>query len=64
MGNGAQHGVACAVAVKRYIELNTSPRGLYEHHLDALETDVRGLTDCDHNLNGRPPEKEFEQVFT
>ena len=64
MCNGAQHGVACAAAVEKCIELNTSPRGLYERHPDALKTDVKGLTYCDHDLNGHPPEKEFEQVFT
>ena len=64
MGNGAQHGVACAAAVKKCIELDTSPRDLYEQHLDGLKADIKALTDCDHDLNSHPPEKKFEPVFT
>ena len=64
MGNGAQHGVACAAAAKKCIELDTSPRDLYEQHLDGLKADIKALTDCDHDLNSHPPEKKFEPVFT
>lgn len=48
MGNGAQHGIATAVAADLCIELGTTPRGLYEEHLDELQQRVEQLTACDH----------------
>ncbi len=64
MGNGAQHGVACAVASKLCIELSETPRGLYENHLEELKSQIAELTDCDHDLSSFPPERKFESVPT
>ena len=48
MGNGAQHGIATAVAADLCIKLSTTPRGLYEDHLEDLQRRVEELTACDH----------------
>ncbi len=48
MGNGAQHGIATAVAADLCIKLSTTPRGLYEEHLEELQRRVEELTACDH----------------
>ncbi|MEM7469131.1 MAG: FAD-dependent oxidoreductase [Pseudomonadota bacterium] len=62
MGNGAQHGVAVAAAAFVCRELETTPRGLYENHLEALISKVASLTDCDHDLGTHPPRRKFEPV--
>jgi hypothetical protein len=48
MGNGAQHGIAVAVAAKLCAEHGTTPRGLLERHLEELQQQVEELTACDH----------------
>ncbi|MEM1161504.1 MAG: FAD-dependent oxidoreductase [Pseudomonadota bacterium] len=62
MGNGAQHGVAVAAAASLCIELETTPRGLYQNHLQALKDKVGALTDCDHDLTSHPPERKYIPV--
>lgn len=64
MGNGAQHGVACAVASKMCNDLNETPRGLFTDHLQDLKAQIRELTDCDHDLSSFPPERKFKSVPT
>lgn len=49
MGNGAQHGIAVAVAANLCTKHATTPRGLYEHHLGDLQRAVDELTACDHD---------------
>lgn len=50
MGNGGQHGIAVAAAALLCEKLDTTPRGLYERHLDELKRLVNELTACDHDL--------------
>ncbi|MEM7404982.1 MAG: FAD-dependent oxidoreductase [Pseudomonadota bacterium] len=64
MGNGAQHGVAVAAAASLCKQLQTTPRGLYEHHLDELKALVSDLTSCDHDLSHSPPVRKFKSVIT
>lgn len=59
MGNGAQHGVAVAAAAHLCLALETTPRGLYEAHLDQLKTLVKAETSCDHDLEQNPPRRQF-----
>lgn len=44
MANGAQHGIATAAAAHLCVEHGTTPRGVYEQHLDELRVVVAGLT--------------------
>lgn len=62
MGNGAQHGVAVGVAAHVCHEKNTTPRGLYEHHLQELKEKVGELASCDHDMESHPPQPKFERV--
>jgi hypothetical protein len=48
MGNGGQHGAAVGVAAYLCIKHNTTPRGVYESHLDDLQTMTGQLTGCHH----------------
>lgn len=48
MGNGAQHGIAVAVAANLCSKHGTTPRGLFEQHLGDLQQAVEDLTACDH----------------
>lgn len=48
MGNGAQHGIATAVAADLCIKMSTTPRGLCEDHIEELQRRVEELTACDH----------------
>lgn len=48
MGNGAQHGVATAAAAFLCNEYDTTPRGLYDAHLDELIGLVDRLNGHDH----------------
>lgn len=48
MGNGGQHGAAVGVAASLCVKHGTTPRGLYEEHLDELRTRVGELTGCHH----------------
>lgn len=49
MGNGGQHGVAVAVAAHLCLQHGTTPRGLYEDHLEELQHLTGQLTTCDHD---------------
>jgi hypothetical protein len=49
MGNGAQHGVATAAAAFLCNTYDTTPRGLYDAHLDELITLVARLNGHEHN---------------
>lgn len=62
MGNGAQHGVAVAVAASLCIDLKTTPRGLYMNHLDTLKHKIAELTDCDHSIHDSEPKPLFTPV--
>lgn len=48
MGNGGQHGIAVAVAAHLGLKHGTTPRGLYEEHLEELQHLTEELTTCDH----------------
>jgi hypothetical protein len=48
MGNGGQHGIAVAAAAHLCLEHGTTPRGLYEEHLEELQALTETLTTCDH----------------
>lgn len=48
MGNGGQHGAAVGTAAALCLEHGTTPRGIYEDHLDELQEIVGGLTGCHH----------------
>jgi hypothetical protein len=62
MGNGAQHGVAVAAAALLCAKHGTTPRGLYQSHLDALKALVHTLAAHDHDMTSHPPLKKFEPV--
>ena len=49
MGNGAQHGIATAAAAFLCNTHGTTPRGLYDAHLDELIGLVDGLTGHEHD---------------
>jgi hypothetical protein len=44
MANGAQHAIAAAAAAFLCVEHGSTPRGVYESHLDELRALVAGLT--------------------
>ncbi len=52
MGNGAQHGVATAAAAFLCNEHGTTPRGLYDAHLDELIALVERLSGHEHDPAG------------
>lgn len=62
MGNGAQHGVAVGIAAAMCVAKGTTPRGLYEDHLEGLKTLVHDQTSCDHDIASHPPKPKFERV--
>ncbi|MEM9061919.1 MAG: FAD-dependent oxidoreductase [Pseudomonadota bacterium] len=62
MGNGAQHGVAVAAAAQLCIDLQTTPRGLYQNHLQVLKDKITELTACDHDLTHQPPSRKYIPV--
>jgi hypothetical protein len=62
MGNGAQHGVAVAAAALLCNRYSTTPRGVYENHLEELRGLVEALTGCDHDMVSNPPARKFEPV--
>ena len=49
MGNGAQHGIATAAAAFLCNQYDTTPRGLYDAHLDELVGLVAKLTGHEHD---------------
>lgn len=53
MGNGAQHGIATAAAAFLCNRYDTTPRGLYDKHLDELIGLVAELSGHEHNPAGR-----------
>lgn len=55
MGNGGQHGAAVGAAAVLCVKHSTTPRGVYEDHLEELQELVGGLTGC-HHLNVEPAE--------
>ncbi len=59
MGNGAQHGIATAAAAFLCNEYNTTPRGLYDEHLDELIGLVERLTGHEHSPNGGGGARRF-----
>ncbi len=48
MGNGGQHGIAVAAAAHLCLQHETTPRGLYERHLEELQQLTEALTADDH----------------
>lgn len=56
MGNGGQHGIAVGAAAYLCTTHGTTPRGVYETHLDDLQQIVGGLTGC-HHLHVAPDEQ-------
>lgn len=62
MGNGAQHGVAVGIAAALCLQKGTTPRGLYQQHLDELKTKVHDQTSCDHDIHAHPPKPKFAPV--
>ena len=62
MGNGAQHGVAVALAAHLCLTFEKTPRELYEQHLEALKTLVHKETSCDHDIEHNPPIPQFTPV--
>ncbi|HEY4375889.1 MAG TPA: FAD-dependent oxidoreductase, partial [Acidimicrobiales bacterium] len=48
MGNGGQHGAAVGAAAYLCVKHQTTPRGVYEHHLDDLQAITGRLTGCHH----------------
>ncbi|MEI9997521.1 MAG: FAD-dependent oxidoreductase [Rhizomicrobium sp.] len=62
MGNGAQHGIAVAVAAFLCRKHDTTPRGLYNSHLDELKERVHELAMHDHDMASNPPARKFVPV--
>ena len=62
MGNGAQHGVACATAAFLCNQNNVTPRGLHECRFPELRALVDELTGHDHDLESHPPKRKFVAV--
>ena len=62
MGNGAQHGVAVALAAHLCLTLEKTPRQLYEQHLEELKSLVHEETSCDHDIEHNPPIPQFTPV--
>lgn len=48
MGNGGQHGAAVGVAAFLCQKYSTTPRGLYENHLEELRELATTITGCGH----------------
>jgi hypothetical protein len=48
MGNGGQHGAAVGAAASLCVRHDTTPRGIYESHLDELQQITDELTGCHH----------------
>jgi hypothetical protein len=48
MGNGGQHGIAVGAAAYLCTKHETTPRGVYEHHLADLQEITGRLTGCEH----------------
>lgn len=46
MGNGGQHAIATAVASYLCTKHDTTPRGVFEHHLAELQSSITGLTEA------------------
>jgi hypothetical protein len=59
MGNGAQHGIAVAAAAFLCNAYDSTPRGLYDAHLDELIGLVDRLTGHDHDPAGGAPGRKF-----
>ncbi len=55
MGNGGQHGIAVGAAAYLCTKHRTTPRGVYEAHLDDLQEITGQLTGC-HHLHLPPAE--------
>ena len=53
MGNGAQHGIAVAAAATLCNKYDTTPRGLYDAHLEELIALVAKLSGHEHDAPGR-----------
>lgn len=62
MGNGAQHGIATAAAAFLCNQYGTTPRGLYDAHLEELITLVDRLSGHEHDLTTSPPRRTFVAV--
>ncbi len=62
MGNGAQHGVAVAIAASLCNRHGCTPRELYLDHFDELRSKVAEMTSCDHDLSAHPPRRKFAPV--
>ncbi len=62
MGNGAQHGVAVAAAAALCRQYGVSPRELYAERFEELQSLVRELTDCDHDMTSHPPTRNYAPV--
>jgi hypothetical protein len=59
MGNGGQHGIAVGAAAYLCKKHGTTPRGVYEAHLDDLQAITGQLTGCEH-LHLPPAEQPVE----
>jgi hypothetical protein len=62
MGNGAQHGIATAAAAFLCNEHHTTPRGLYDEHLDLLIGLVRKLSGHEHDPSDPSAPRKFVAV--
>ena len=60
MGNGGQHGIAVGAAAYLCMKHGTTPRGVYQHHIEDLQKITGRLTGCEH-LH-QPPADEPEQL--
>lgn len=49
MGNGAQHAIATAAAAKVCLTHGTTPRGVYENHIDELQRTIATITHADQH---------------
>jgi hypothetical protein len=62
MGNGAQHGVATAAAAFLANTYGTTPRGLYDAHLEELISLVERLNGHDHDPSNPGATRRFVAV--
>lgn len=62
MGNGAQHGIATAAAAFLCNQHDTTPRGLYDAHLDELIGLVATLSGHEHDGTGPATGRRFVAV--
>ncbi|MEJ0064526.1 MAG: FAD-dependent oxidoreductase [Caulobacteraceae bacterium] len=62
MGNGAQHGIATAAAAFLCNQYDTTPRGLYDEHLDELIALVATLTGHEHTPANPGGSRKFVAV--